>query len=70
MPKMRGPWGPGHGKKGGFGGRKGGNFRPNFESEPSFGPGNFGPGHFGPGHFGQGHGGPPNFGTGEVFGFL
>lgn len=69
MPKMGGPWGPGHGKKG-FGGRKGGNFRPDFGSELNFGTGHFGPGHFGPGHFGPGRGGPPNFGTGEVFGFL
>lgn len=67
MPRM-GPWG--HGKKG-FAGRRGGNFRPNgpgYFGSGSFGPGpNFDGGHFGPGpHSGQG----PNFGTGQVFGFL
>lgn len=72
MPKMR-PWG--HGKKG-FAGKRGGNFRPN--GPEFFGPGSFGPhGPHGPGfngepfgtgpHFGQG---PPNFATGQVFGFL
>lgn len=70
MPRM-GPWS--HGKKG-FAGRKGGNFRPN---GPGFGSGTFGPGsfddegHYGPGaHFGHGGHGPPNFATGEAFGFL
>lgn len=71
MPRG-GPWGRGFpGRKDGYGPGSGRPFGPGH-----FGPGHFGPGHSGPGHFGPGHSGPghigkgPNFGTGEVFGFL